>query len=114
MEVWALEAYGASYNLRELLTIKSDDVKGRNLTYSAIVKGRPLPLPSLPESFKLLGKQLQGLGISIDVHKEDGSIENFNDFTSVATDSELEQTIDTQETVTRTEQSSSYEEDQGW
>lgn len=114
MEVWALEAYGASYNLRELLTIKSDDVKGRNLTYNAIVKGRPLPQPSLPESFKLLGKQLQGLGISINVHKEDGSIEDFNDFTSVATDAEIKESIETQETILEKTEQSSYEEDQGW
>jgi DNA-directed RNA polymerase subunit beta len=108
-----LEAYGASYNLRELLTIKSDDVKGRNLTYNAIVKGRQLPQPSLPESFKLLGKQLQGLGISISVHKEDGSIEDFNNFTSIATDAELKETIEAQETILEKTEQSSYEEDQG-
>jgi DNA-directed RNA polymerase subunit beta len=106
-----LEAYGAAYNLRELLTIKSDDVKGRNLSYSAIVRGRPLPQPSLPESFKLLGKQLQGLGISINVHHSDDNIEDFNDFTSVATEAELKESIELeQETLERIEPSSSYEE----
>lgn len=61
MEVWALEAYGAAHNLREILTIKSDDVRGRNKTYSSIIKGKPIPSGCMPESFKLLVKQLQGL-----------------------------------------------------
>lgn len=67
MEVWALEAYGAAYNLKEILTIKSDDVKGRNLTYNAIIKGLPIPESGLPESFKLLTKQLQGLCLSLNI-----------------------------------------------
>lgn len=82
MEVWALEAYGAAHNLREILTIKSDDVKGRNNTYSAIIKGKPLPSYGLPESFKLLTKKLQGLGFNLEVTKEDGSIENINSYIS--------------------------------
>lgn len=71
MEVWALEAYGAAYNLQELLTIKSDDYKGKKRAYSAIVKGRPLPTPSIPESFKLFTKLLQGLCLSITVDFND-------------------------------------------
>ncbi len=100
MEVWALEAYGAAYNLQELLTIKSDDVKGRNLTYAAIVKGKPFPTPSLPESFKLLTKQLQGLCLHVNVIKEDGSVEDINDYTSVISDRELKDTIQSDDTVT--------------
>ncbi|MDQ0514035.1 DNA-directed RNA polymerase subunit beta [Mycoplasmoides fastidiosum] len=67
MEVWALEAYGAAYNLRELLTVKSDDVQARNAVYSAIIKGRKLPQPLLPESFKLLVKKLEGLCFRINI-----------------------------------------------
>jgi len=67
MEVWALEAYGATYNLREILTIKSDDEDGRNKTYNSIIKGGDLPSASLPQSFKLLTKQLQGLCLSMNV-----------------------------------------------
>lgn len=73
MEVWALEAYGAAHNLRELLTIKSDDVKGRNNTYNAIIKGKPIPESGLPESFKLLTKQLQGLGLQVNITKDSGN-----------------------------------------
>ncbi|MDY0064157.1 MAG: DNA-directed RNA polymerase subunit beta [Bacilli bacterium] len=65
MEVWALEAYGASYTLREMLTIKSDDIVGRNKVYKAIVDGTPIPTPGIPESFRVLVKELQGLGISV-------------------------------------------------
>lgn len=65
MEVWALEAYGASHTLREMLTIKSDDIVGRNKVYKAIVDGEPIPTPGIPESFRVLIKELQGLGISV-------------------------------------------------
>jgi len=65
MEVWALEAYGASHTLREMLTIKSDDIVGRNKVYKAIVDGNPIPAPGIPESFRVLVKELQGLGISV-------------------------------------------------
>jgi DNA-directed RNA polymerase subunit beta len=80
MEVWALEAYGAAYNLREILTVKSDDTVGRNYTYNAIVRGRKLPVPSLPESFKLLTKQLQGLCLSMTVIDQDGTKHDMNDY----------------------------------
>lgn len=76
MEVWALEAYGAAHNLHEILTIKSDDVRGRNLTYSSIIKGKEIPSGGIPESFKLLTKQLQGLGIYLEViDKNDNEID---------------------------------------
>jgi DNA-directed RNA polymerase subunit beta len=77
MEVWALEAYGAAYTLQELLTVKSDDMQGRNEALNAIVKGKPIPRPGTPESFKVLMRELQSLGLDIAVHKvetaEDGT-----------------------------------------
>lgn len=65
MEVWALEAYGAAYTLQEILTVKSDDVVGRVQTYEAIVKGENLPEPGVPESFRVLIKELQSLGMDV-------------------------------------------------
>ena len=73
MEVWALEAYGASYTLQEILTVKSDDVVGRVKTYEAIIKGENIPEPGIPESFKVLLKELQSLGLDVKVLKDDGS-----------------------------------------
>ncbi|MEQ8973815.1 MAG: DNA-directed RNA polymerase subunit beta [Coleofasciculus sp. C1-SOL-03] len=77
MEVWALEAFGAAYTLQELLTVKSDDMQGRNEALNAIVKGKAIPRPGTPESFKVLMRELQSLGLDIAVHKvetdEDGS-----------------------------------------
>ena len=73
MEVWALEAYGAAYTLREILTVKSDDVVGRVKTYEAIVKGQKLPEPGLPESFRVLKKELQALALDIRMLDEDGN-----------------------------------------
>ncbi len=72
MEVWALEAYGAAYTLQEILTVKSDDVKGRVDTYEAIVKGKNIPTPGVPESFKVLVKELQALALDIKVLDKDG------------------------------------------
>ena len=71
MEVWALEAYGASYTLQEILTVKSDDVVGRVKTYEAIIKGENIPAPGIPESFKVLLKELQSLGLDVRVLRED-------------------------------------------
>ena len=71
MEVWALEAYGASYTLQEILTVKSDDVIGRVKTYEAIIKGDNIPEPGVPESFKVLLKELQSLGLDVRVLRED-------------------------------------------
>ena len=73
MEVWALEAYGAAYTLQEILTVKSDDVVGRVKTYEAIIKGENIPEPGIPESFKVLLKELQSLGLDVRVLAEDGS-----------------------------------------
>ena len=72
MEVWALEAYGASYTLQEILTVKSDDVVGRVKTYEAIIKGDNIPEPGIPESFKVLLKELQSLGLDVGVLDENG------------------------------------------
>lgn len=89
MEVWALEAYGAAYTLQEILTVKSDDVTGRVKTYEAIVKGHNIPKPGVPESFKVLVKELQSLcldvrvldedGNKIDLKDDDGDDDNFRD-----------------------------------
>jgi len=73
MEVWALEAYGAAYTLQEMLTIKSDDTVGRVKAYEAIVKGENIAEPSIPESFKVLLKEMQSLALDVDVRSEEGT-----------------------------------------
>ena len=73
MEVWALEAYGAAYTLQEILTVKSDDVTGRVKTYEAIVKGNNIPQPGVPESFKVLIKELQSLCLDVRVLDKEGT-----------------------------------------
>ena len=73
MEVWALEGYGASHMLQEMLTVKSDDIRGRLKTYERIVKGQNLAHPGVPESFRVLIKELQGLGLDVEIQYEDGS-----------------------------------------
>jgi DNA-directed RNA polymerase subunit beta len=80
MEVWALEAYGAAHTLQEILTVKSDDVNGRSRVYEAIVKGQNLPDPGIPESFNVLVKELQALGIWVKLGAtgEEGSNGNGN------------------------------------
>jgi DNA-directed RNA polymerase subunit beta len=75
MEVWALEAYGAASTLQEMLTIKSDDVYGRAKAYEAIIKGTPIQGPKVPESFNVLVKELQGLGLRVDLRKEGENID---------------------------------------
>ena len=74
MEVWALEAYGAAYTLQEILTVKSDDIAGRTKTYEAIVKGQNIPTPGIPESFKVMVKELQALCLDIRVLDENGEV----------------------------------------
>ena len=73
MEVWALEAYGAAYTLQEIITVKSDDVVGRVKTYEAIVKGENIPTAGTPESFKVLFKELQALGLDTRLYDRDGN-----------------------------------------
>ena len=77
MEVWALEAYGAAYTLQEMLTVKSDDVQGRVKTYESIVKGEPIEEPGIPTSFRVLVKELQSLGLSVEALTQDGGIVSF-------------------------------------
>ena len=72
MEVWALEAYGAAYTLQEILTVKSDDVNGRRKAYEAIIKGQNIPTPGVPESFKVLVKELQALALDVRVLDKNG------------------------------------------
>jgi DNA-directed RNA polymerase subunit beta len=98
MEVWALEAYGAAYTLQEILTVKSDDVVGRVKTYESIVKGQNIPKPGIPESFKVLIKELQSLGLDVKVlDKNDDEIDlrqNFDDDDDIGfnpTDSNFEE-----------------------
>ncbi len=83
MEVWALEAYGAAYTLQEILTVKSDDTIGRVNTYEAIVKGQNVPTPGIPESFKVLIKEMQSLGLDVkvlDINQEEIDLkQNFDD-----------------------------------
>jgi DNA-directed RNA polymerase subunit beta len=73
MEVWALEAYGAAHTLQEILTIKSDDIVGRTKTYEAIIKGKDIPEPGVPESFRVLKHELQALAIDVRLLDEEGS-----------------------------------------
>jgi DNA-directed RNA polymerase subunit beta len=77
MEVWALEAYGAAHILQEMLTVKSDDITGRVKTYEAIVKGEPIQSPGVPESFRVLVKELQSLGLDVEVINEKGETVHF-------------------------------------
>jgi DNA-directed RNA polymerase subunit beta len=73
MEVWALEAYGAAHTLEEMLTVKSDDVKGRQDTFNALIKGQDVVEPGIPESFKILVKELQSLGLQVIPETKDGT-----------------------------------------
>jgi DNA-directed RNA polymerase subunit beta len=77
MEVWALQAYGAAHTLQEMLTLKSDDVQGRVKAYEAIVKGDPIEEPSIPAAFKVLVKELQSLGLSVEAVTDTGDIIRF-------------------------------------
>lgn len=81
MEVWALEAYGASYTLQEIMTVKSDDVVGRVKTYEAIIKGENIPEPGIPESFKVLLKELQSLALDVRLLRDDNTEVHFNENT---------------------------------
>ncbi|WP_066640585.1 DNA-directed RNA polymerase subunit beta [Desulfolucanica intricata] len=97
MEVWALEAYGAAYTLQEILTVKSDDVVGRVKTYEAIVKGENVPEPGVPESFKVLIKELQSLGLDVKVLSEDDQEIEIKEFEEDITETAKELGIELQE-----------------
>ena len=98
MEVWALEAYGAAYTLQEILTVKSDDVKGRVKAYEAIVKGQNIPTPGVPASFKVLVKELQSLGLDVRVRDKTGAEIPMKDYDDgpedrVTTDADIGETV---------------------
>ncbi|ASP27814.1 DNA-directed RNA polymerase subunit beta [Spiroplasma corruscae] len=115
MEVWALEAYGAAYTLREILTIKSDDIKGRIKTYESIVRSKPIPKPGIPESFNVLTKEIMGLGFDMHMIDENGKkapisaydddeieLDELNDFmehtsTSFNSDNDIDEFVETSE-----------------
>ena len=84
MEVWALEAYGAAHTLQEMITIKSDDRVGRRKAYEAIIKGLRLPKPGMPEAFKVLTKELKGLGMSVKLYDQEGESINMDDLAKEA------------------------------
>ena len=86
MEVWALEAYGAAYTLQEILTVKSDDIKGRVKAYEAIVKGENIPTPGVPASFKVLVKELQSLGLDVRVLDKNDAEINLKDYEDTEAD----------------------------
>ena len=96
MEVWALEAYGAAYTLQEILTVKSDDVVGRVKTYEAIVKGENIPEPGIPESFKVLIKELQSLGLDVKLYSENDTEIEIKEHTEEGLDG-VEERIDESE-----------------
>jgi len=93
MEVWALEAYGASYTLQEILTVKSDDMEGRTKTFEAITKGENIPTPGIPESFKVLLKEFQSLGLDVRVLKDDNTEVEFGEPTAETPDESLRSLI---------------------
>ena len=94
MEVWALEAYGAAYTLQEILTVKSDDVVGRVKTYEAIIKGSNIPTPGVPESFKVLLKELQSLGLDVRLLREDGTEVEVRESTDTDVERDLRNVIE--------------------
>ena len=114
MEVWALEAYGASHVLQEILTYKSDDVMGRVKVYESIVKGVPLPEPSIPESFRVLIKEFQALGLDISVINNDDEILEFKELEAREDEEEdeslVEEIVDNKNNITVEEPEDDYDE----
>ena len=94
MEVWALEAYGAAYTLQEILTVKSDDIVGRVKTYEAIVKGENIPEPGIPESFKVLIKEMQSLCLDVKVITEDNEEIEIKDSSEIEDIPAIEDMVD--------------------
>jgi DNA-directed RNA polymerase subunit beta len=108
MEVWALEAFGAAYTLQELLTVKSDDMTGRNESLNAIVKGKAIPRPGTPESFKVLVRELQSLCLDVSVHK----LESKEDGNNKDTEVDLMVDVSTRRTPARPTYESIYKDDE--
>src|ERR1041385_6175654 len=94
MEVWALEGYGAAHTLQEMLTIKSDDVVGLSKTYEAIVKGEPIRKPNIPESFRVLVKELQSLGLDVDLIGSGGQIDSGEQAGAATTEESLQPLVE--------------------
>ena len=94
MEVWALEAYGAAYTLQEILTVKSDDIVGRVKTYEAVVKGENIPEPGIPESFKVLIKEMQSLGLDVKVLSEDNEVIEIKETTELEGLAQIDNIVD--------------------
>jgi len=88
MEVWALEAYGAAHTLQEMLTIKSDDMMGRVQAFSALIQGNEIPGPTVPETFKLLVRKLNGLGLGLEAYSAEGTPEEETETPVVASEEE--------------------------
>ena len=109
MEVWALEAYSAAHNLQEVLTVKSDDVAGRVKTYEAIVKGEPIGQPGVPESFNVLLKELQSLGLSVELLSERLVDSVVTDEQAVEVDDLLEGEIESEAPVSQEEEGAEAE-----
>jgi DNA-directed RNA polymerase subunit beta len=109
MEVWALEAYGAAYALQELLTIKSDDVVGRVKVYEAIVKGENIPEPGIPESFKVLIKEMQSLCLNVEVLAPNGERVQLREFEDEAYSAAEELGIN----LSRPERATDFDQDEG-
>jgi DNA-directed RNA polymerase subunit beta len=93
MEVWALEGYGAAHTLQEMLTIKSDDVVGRSKTYEAIVKGEPIKKPNIPESFRVLVKELQSLSLDVELLGADGAVSSAAEESEIVVPGEMTQAV---------------------
>ncbi|MEG2199268.1 MAG: DNA-directed RNA polymerase subunit beta, partial [Anaerovorax sp.] len=103
MEVWALEAYGAAYTLQEILTVKSDDVVGRVKTYEAIVKGNNIPEPGIPESFKVLIKEMQSLALDVKVLTSDNEEIELKEASEFDGTTVLDSTVDMKDVVDEVE-----------
>ena len=110
MEVWALEAYGAAYTLQEIMTVKSDDIVGRVKTYEAIVKGENVPKPGVPESFKVLIKELQSLALEVKVLDENGEEVILRESVDDEFD-EMPRNIDPQEEIEHSDNGSAFKFD---
>ena len=118
MEVWALEAYGAAYTLQEILTVKSDDIAGRTKTYEAIVKGQNIPTPGIPESFKVMVKELQALCLDIRVLDEKGEAVDISgvvddDAPTFNNIEEVERSVDAENEKRESEDDEDFDEDFG-
>ena len=115
MEVWALEAYGAAYTLQEILTVKSDDVIGRVKTYESIVKGENVPEPGVPESFKVLIKELQSLGLDLKLYDDEDKeleIKENSEYEDDGNAHVLEEDLEVDVEETETDETEEYQDEE--